>query len=317
MSASAESASANAAGSTDPTGTKSLREREFTGAFNGRWRDVRGAFRDTIERNDAFRLTDRSRPPGSGATLAELERATGAVSDFGATEDGARQVRWRAWSTSVLAATVLEPLSTAEIRNGQHYTAEYLNRAYTRGLVLADRDAKQASLDGAADLDGVGDVIGRDRHQDVLAAARTRVYDDVETAVTETRTQAGRRIAEGLAAGVALRTLADSAIDRVEHVGQYRTTATAHYRTVEAVNAAILTRAEEIGATEVGLAPEIPETDGGSDPHTEFQTAGDSNVCEDCAPLGGETWTLAEIRQGRAIRPPLHPYCRCRWTIIA
>lgn len=316
MSASADSGETS---SQDPTGTVTLRSREFTPEFNKRWRDTRGVIRETVDQNDALRLQGGPQP----TTGTRAGQYTGrVVQDFGVDDDAGRRTEWAAWFPAVLDRYIRESKSPERVRNGDHYTSTYLRRAYSRGLALANMDARQHDL-GTTDGDELPDptdLVTRDDHQGALAGLYLATYDDIQRAVDETRSSVARTLASGLAANWGVREMADELTGRVDAVGQTRTATIANTRVVDTVNEAILTRGEALGVTEVGVAPEtVPEDDGGEDgTDARWATAGDTRVCEECAALSGETYSIQAVRRGDAPRPvrDTHPRCRCRYLLL-
>ena len=304
--------------SQDPTGTQTLRNR-FAGDFSSRWRDVRGAIRQTVDRNDALRL--QAGPSPARGTPVGAYRGQ-AVDDFGVDSDAARQAEWAAWFPAVLDRYIREPTSPDRVRDGRHYTATELRRAYARGLALANQDAQRVGLtppDG--ELSDPPDVISRKPHQEALQSQYLATYEDVERAADETRTAVSRSLRTGLAAGVGVRELANRVNGRGDAVGQTRTVTIALSKTIDTTNEAVLTRADELGASELGVIPETVVDDEDApdevEPEGVWETAQDDRVCEICQSLAGSIYTVEEIQRGDAPRPvrDTHPSCRCRIRI--
>lgn len=136
-------------------------------------------------------------------------------------------------------------------------------------------------------------------------------------------------------------TIAAAALNRASAVGLPRSKAAAITSIVGAVNAYALAAYDDAGITHVGASPEgqsdrqstgsgrlgasvgevSPDSAregtppsrqvGASSGYGMWKTANDEAVCELCRPLHGRVYLLADIRQGDAPRPPLHPNCRC------
>ena len=298
----------------DPTETKTHRKKKSQ-EFNSRWATVRGILRETLEKNDALRLRDIDHGPETMNIPGTLRASV--VDDFGAESNADRLSRFGEWFRNVLEAHVLEPTSEDQVKEGRHYSAETVDRAYARGLALANRDLRQSSLPdpdtGEEGSENPSDLIARDRHQDTLKQERELLYDDIDRAVNETHTEANRSLAENLgyaaAGGITIRELTNRVTGRVDAVGQTRTETSVHTRVVESVNRAVIERGFETGVSEVGITIEYGEDE--DEPEYDFTTAEDSRVCVRCAQHEGSSWTLSEIRSGDGVHPPLHPRCRC------
>ena len=321
MSASTDGEGRVGQASQDPTGTQTLRNK-FSGGFSSRWRDVRGVIRQTVDRNDALRLQDGPYPT-TGTPIGQY--AGRAIQDFGVDDDAARQAEWAAWFPTVLERHIRDSMPPARVTDGRHYTATSLRRAYARGLALANQDVRRSAIlpaEDVADISDPPDLISRTAHQEALGGQQLATYEDVQRAAGETRAATSRTVRSGLAAGWGVREMASRLTERVDAVGETRTVTIAFTRTVDTVNEAILTRADELGAAELGVIPEtvIEDTETGDDEgEARWETAQDSRVCAECNALAGNTYTVDEVRRGDAPRPirDTHMNCRCRLVIVS
>lgn len=305
----------------DPTGTTTTRN-ELTSHFHGRVNDIAGVIRTTIGENDALRLkSTRTHPPTSGPRTSGFSGDS--VPDFGTQTDSERLAAWQAFLPAVLDAHLVEPMPTAQVRAGRHYTAPYIRRGYSRGLALAQQDARQAGLVGPEDLEDQSptDVITREPHQDALAREFLGTYDDLEMRAADIRTDTVRTLSEELVAGVAAYALANTLTTRVRKRAEHYLSVIATSRVVDSVNEAVLRHGRELGAEGVGVAL---ETDGGedvegSDGEVGWLTSLDNRVCDRCKRLAADgPYRIEDVLRGSAPKPgrDSHPGCRCRYFLI-
>lgn len=274
---------------TDPTKTRTLRRRAYKPALTKRIWAVNGAVRDTTVSNDAFHITDSALAPDDASSRQSFpRRATDQIEAF------------EQWFQRAIRTAVLEPTSTRAIRNGDHYTAPFVEEAYRRGVKTAAQSAKQAGEPvptTAAGAIALSSLISAD----ALARLYRRNYNAVEGVVTATE----RRVAEvgsrEIPPATNKQALAAALIAPLTAVGIKRAVDLAHTEVVFAVNEAILDVGEQLGASGVTADVEL-----------ELQTAGDSRVCAQCRALDGERYSLSEARG----MLPLHPRGRCRWTLM-
>lgn len=296
----------------DPTGTETKRGR-LESIFKARFRAVRGTLRKTLDSpNDALRLVESNQGSftSSPSLFSSRRWATGrVVDDFRVQTDPERLGALDVWTASVLDRHVLEPKTQRQVLEGQHYTAEKINGAYTRGLVLGNLQSKQTRL--AADPDDIGEVISNDRHQRALRNARLTTYRDLRDVTRKTNTEVGRTAAGMLASSAGAREFTNRVAETVDSTGKHRSILVAHSRMVDAVNEGVLRRGQELGAERVGFDVENPRTD------ARWTTAA-SGVCEQCSALEGSTYTITEVLNGNAPRPVrnTHPLCRCLLTLV-
>ena len=296
----------NATGaSADPTQTVTLRRRAKK-TFNRMWRRVRGALRETIQRNDALGL---SSPPANPSP----PRPTQALrpQSFGVTDDASRRAMFREWFRNLTWVVVLKPTETQAVINGEHYTNEFVAAAVARGIVRATVEARKAGYNAPSTTSfSASDLLSQERYQKVLRDQRLTAYEDLERAVQDTQREVNGTLAEEMAAGIALTALTGALINRVAHstAGSVRTMHAANAAVVRAVNAAALRRYQELGIENVGVVIETVRWD----------TAGDRKVCSECRDLAGNTYAVADVIRGDAPMPVVstHPSCRCFMTPI-
>lgn len=267
-------------GSTDPTSTKTLREREFRPALTKRWRALKGAIRTTLVTNDSLSLT---------ADAGDIRPANTFVfhNDAGAEDEFMR------WLDRQLDQGVLEPMNAASIRNGEHYTGAYIRAASERGW----DDAAQRLVGQGYDPEALESTFNAPVPTEQLEKAYTRTFSELEGITSESQREIRRELSDGLSQGRPNREIADGINDRVDALGIARSKTLARTEVIRSYNEQTLTRYEMAGVEEV-----VPEV--------EFLTAGDRRVCAECMSYHGSVYTVSEARGVL----PLHPNCRCTWA---
>lgn len=344
----------------DPTESETLRG-EWKRDFSKRERRIKGDMRATVIKNDAFRLKERR--PDDGRTQDELPPALSDYlrpnprlrdrlqndahitdtrpHDLRAVEDSARLDQLDAWLEFVFNRRLVEPMAIEKVRNGEHYTAEYLKRAYMKGDRLALRDLKRAGFD--VETVAPTDLLFDDKRDPVIHEVYTAVYRDLKYLAGDMRRKINRRAEEALSGTTTLTDFYEAIRDPLAGDGSNRLGQIVDVRVVETVNKATMRRFRETsGLDSLTLQVEGPSTNdehGGSsgpstgtdssssssssdeedeseDVYAKWVTAGDDLVCEQCAQYGGEVWDIEAIA-GQELDPPLHPNCRCRWRVIS
>lgn len=299
---------------TDPTRSVT-RRRRFAQEFRRRWRELRGVIRDNTEHTDRFGLSD------DGELSAEAAVLLG---------------RFRRWVRRQVDEIVVEPMGMPEVRDGRHWTAQYVRESYEHGLDRADTALRKAEFD-APDQSPAAALLERE-HREKLSAEYVRTYQSVEDAGEALVSDLSQTFDELLEGGASRRDTADELNDRVTTIGRNtHSDPLAHGAVVVVINRAALQRYRTAGVEEVGAIVEQPIADGEvsvtgpvtddpvaarggapADPSAGafWQTAGDNRVCPQCRALAGRSWPLSAFATGDAPIPvrDTHPRCRC-WLV--
>ena len=284
----------------DPTGTTTLRERRFKPALTKRYRGVRGAVRTTVQENDALGLTSGT---GWGFSAALAREDIRTREQFRARDDAAREEAFLRWFENAIEDGVLEPTTGRRVRNGQHYSAEYIEEAYRKGI----RDgASQARAAGEqAPEEGSGAIFAA-ASSVTLAALFHRAYRAIRGTVTTTQKDVARVFDDHYPhAGKA--TLTREINRAIADGGEKNAVDVARTEPIYAYTEGQLDQFEELGIEEVGFDPEV-----------QLSTAGDSRVCERCRRKAAQgPYTIEEIRRNpRDLHPPIHVRCRCGLKLV-
>jgi len=284
-------------GSTDPTGTVGLREREFRPALTNRFRALRAATRTTVGyEKDALRLKRGARdgPFSVQAAADDIDPAERFVFQ----DDAELTDTFLGWLDEQIDRVVLEPVSREQLRQGGHWSAPYIRSAAEKGWADAAARLERQGLDvSSEDLSATFD---RGVSAEQLRGLYTRTYDNIETITDRMRTEVRRELTQGLAEGLNPRVMADRLTDRVD-VAYTDAETLARTEIIHSYNDHALTRYETAGVSAVTA-------------DVEFLTAGDRRVCPLCASLSGTRYTIAEARG--IIPGGTHPQCRCTWVPI-
>lgn len=254
-------------------------QKQFSKEVYKQLRDVRGAVRATVDRNDALHISNLS--PREWFAKPE--------------DEGFLQ-----WFRDALE----EKFSV------QRFT-KYVRQAYARGIVHADIELRTSGMNpfGEDEDDpttpvsakrNITAILDRDNHESLLNRLLRRNRDGLRKIREDVFGDVSRVLQEGINAGETKRSLADMVNSQVSDTGvrQGRT----HALTVTSMAHAegTLERFEEF--------PKVVEQ---VELHAEYVTADDEDVCELCSPHHGETMTITKARG----LIPQHPRCRCIWKV--
>lgn len=269
--------------STDPTRTKTLRA-DFERDCSSRLRSLKGDIREAIVELDVLQLG------GQESSLSEPN-----PDDFRFLNDAAKRERFQSWLREQIDSGVLEPAGGRAVRRGNHWTAQYVRRAYEKGATDAGAKLRQAGVDA----EQLEDVFNQPIHSSKIELIYSRTYDGLEGITQEMDTQMSRVLSEAMSEGVNPREAASRLNDRVDAVGTTRARTLAQTEIIHAHAEGTLDRYESEDFTEVEV-------------QAEHLTAGDSRVCPECASLQGTTYTVQEARG----LIPVHPRCRCSFSPV-
>lgn len=305
----------NAESSPDPTRSVT-RRRRFVREFRGRWRDLRGAIRDAIDRNDQFGLSDDDGSPATETAAA------------------AALARFRRWLRQTVEEIVVEPAPIGKVKEGMHWTAQFVRSAFEHGIGRADAGLRAAGYE-TPEISPAAAIL-KDRHQEELRGEFVRTYHAVLNAADAVVKDLSQTLDELQEAGASRREIADTLNERIETVGpNSHTDALAHGVIVVAINRASLVRYRAAGVEAVGAVveetvaegeasvevsgpvsddPEAVSAGAPADPSrgVRWRTAGDNRVCPECRALAGETWPLSAYESGDAPIPVKDTHLRCR-----
>lgn len=194
----------------------------------------------------------------------------------------------------ILETTRGTPLRSAAQRSWQNV---YINSAYQKGIAQAAGLMRGDGVDVSDRWIDAGFL--RPIHADAVGLIHTRAYNELQGITDVMDQQISRTLALGLAEGRGPMDIARKMVDRVDAIGITRARMLARTETIAAHADSTLNTYDEAGLEGVSVM-------------SEFSTAGDDQVCPECAALEGREYSIDEARG----LIPLHPNCRCAWLPI-
>lgn len=301
--------------SDDPTATKTLRKR-YSGEMYRRFLALKGAILVGIEDRDAFGLREggeRVRTNAAQFTAAERAAFTAQADNpfgieppdrgaFDFPSDEQKIDEFASWLDEQVGRGILE----RERHNGRtvagrrSWQNQYIRQGYAKGVTHADHAAvNMGVIDESMVLD---DVFNAPRHVDAAGLMYSRAYRELDGVTSDMGRQMGRILTEGLTQGYNPHRMARELNGRVDNVGIHRGRMIARTETIRAHNEGALNRYEDMSGRIEGVTI-VPE----------FTTAGDNNVCDECADLEGKTYDSFDEARGVI---PRHPNCRCTFIPV-
>ncbi|GAF87452.1 unnamed protein product, partial [marine sediment metagenome] len=189
------------------------------------------------------------------------------------------------------------PLSVNAV--GDPWTATYIDSAYRKGVVQAYNTTNRRT--GAESLDFeegrraqfLESSFTQGERLDSVRFLYARSFAELEGISAGMSQQIGRILADGLANGKGIRTIAREMSNAISGITKQRALTLARTEIVGAHAEGTLDAFEELGIEKVKVL-------------AEWSTAGDDRVCPLCEPLEGSVMT---IKQARGLIPR-HPNCR-------
>lgn len=192
------------------------------------------------------------------------------------------------------------------------WTNKYVFDSYKRGVIRARYELDKAGyrVPSIETTGGIEISMSTPFHLDRLGLIYSRAYDELRGITAAMDTQISRVLAQGLADGDGPSLLARKLVGTINGVGMgdLALTDTLGRFIPARRRAEVLARTEVIRAHHVATIQEYRNwAVEGVVVQAELRTAGDGRVCERCASLEGQIYTLDEIET----IIPVHPQCRC------
>jgi len=273
----------------DPTRTLEVRQN-FLQDIRGRFRRVNGAIRRTVGyENDAFGLAQNKVDSGGPYNFESDKQKTDAfISDL------------KEWIND----EILEPSGFTELRNGEHWTSEYVSQAYLIGRNVAVNRLRQ---EGLSQDDWTLEELTQTRTSlQSLRQLYTRTYENLRDITEDMADDIRRELTEGFSQGENPKKIAKRLTDTVKGIQRNRAETLARTEVINTATDATLDQYESAGVDTVG--------------HGDWQTAMDTDVCPFCRRMSGERFKISEVRGNQAVLFrgqtyrlgfPSHPNGRC------
>lgn len=269
----------------DPTETLTLRD-SFQSTLSRRWRNVRGQNRE--------RLSNYATLQRSGLLLDHVD-----------------------YLKSQIRSHVVEPMAAPRVQDGAHWSAPRVRTAYDKGLTTANKDLSAAGVSRQVRLDATNRH--SQSHQSKLSIEYEKVYNTLRSHISVAVDEVETVLRDAIDSNHSVTWAVEKSNKAIRKTLPKRYNALANTATVRAVNRALLTSFKNAGVQSGTIAI---EGDGEINENYQIRcntadgavitTAGDSNVCEQCSSVAGQTFDLIDIENDPSKNPPLHPNCRCR-----
>jgi SPP1 gp7 family putative phage head morphogenesis protein len=289
------SCSFNDARRTDPTGTKSIRDK-FEADLNARFRRLKGFITRSLVNNDALGIGKMKVVTDSAIIKTFRDDALGA-GQFSFVRSNDKVAGFMAWLQERQNEGVLGIQTGVSMQSAANtaWTNTYIESAYSKGI--RDAGAKLRASGARVAPSWIESAFTRPIHADRAALAFTRTFTELKGITEAMDQQISRVLANGLAQGKGPMEIAREINGRVDAIGITRARALARTEVVSAHAEATLNSYTEAGVEGVEV-------------EAEFSTSGDNAVCEECDALSGKTFTISESRG----IIPVHVNCRCAWN---
>lgn len=194
-----------------------------------------------------------------------------------------------------------ENILTVNIK-GDPWTAKYVNSAYRKGGVRAYTDTHKEALAESPDFyrgsksQFLKSAFTQPERLSKIQFLYTRSFEELKGITNAMSQQVGRRLADGLAQGKGIRTIARDLSNNITGITKKRALVLARTEIIAAHAEGQLDSFEDLGVKELNVM-------------AEWSTAGDDRVCSLCSDLEGVVMTVDEARG----LIPRHANCRCAW----
>lgn len=269
----------------DPTRTQTIRtafERDMAARFKKLLREIR----QTIVTDDAFGL--------------QAYKYTGTPAQ--------KVDAFMYWLNNQIGLGLLEMRMMTRVGgvDNQPWTSFYIQRSYEVGVDRAQKELKKAGI--YIDMNA-RQAMSAPYHADRLALLFTRTYSELKGVTLGMEQQIGRVLAESMAAGESPRVVGRKLAATIKGGGSELGITDTLGRYIPAQRrAAMIARTETIRAHHQATIEEYRHWGAvGVTVKAEWSTAGDDRVCDECAGMEGNEYTLNEIQS----MIPVHPNCRC------
>lgn len=181
---------------------------------------------------------------------------------------------------------------------------EYVRQGFEKGAARAFDDVRPRPFihERALFRDGekrefLRASLGRPIAVEKVQLLAARSFDDLDDVTGTMANRMTRHLADGLVQGKGPREIAREMADDIDGIGLKRATTIARTEIVRAHADGQIQALEDLGVEELGV-------------DVEWVVTPDEKLCEQCAALEGQVFTLDEARG----MLPLHPNCRCAWV---
>jgi len=274
----------------DPTKTVEIRQN-FLRDIRGRFQRISGAIRRTIGyENDAFGLAQNKIDAGGPYDFpTDKAKIDAFISDL------------KEW----LRTEILETATQQELRDGDHWSSEYIRNAYlvSRNVAIGRLQQEGVSVSNPAN----SELLQTRTSIKTLRDLYTRTFENLHNITDDMAEVIRTELTQGFAKGENPKKMARRITDEVTKIQRTRAETLARTETMRAASSGTLDEYDKAGVEAVT--------------HTKWLTAQDDDVCPICQALEGKEFTTTEMRETGFemegvsftvnLMPPAHPNCRC------
>ena len=267
-------------------------------------KDIEDVIKYAIVKNDVFGLEQQ-------ITAMQLTPPPFRAFNF---ETDTRKVQaFIDWLNSLIAEDLLRLGVMADIGNVNEFWGNvYIFESYQRGVQNIRFDLKQQGVYDFKDIDA---VMHTPVHLERVAQMFLRNYENLKGITADMSKQLATALSEGFINGLSPKDIAKNLVELIEK-GKMADISIKDKlgRTISTKNrASLLARTECIAAHVNGAVEECLRMGYEKGQiFAEYIAGYDDRVCDDCARLHMEVFTLEEIRN----MIPMHPQCRCTFVPI-
>jgi len=301
----------NATTKSDPTKTITLRKM-YVQQFRHRFTAIKRASTQSIVQNDCFGLINSPVQAAYRYTKQQpfplWKKYTEPVPyhGFAFASEAEKVPLFMNWLKTMQDNVIFQQdvMSLAPKDAENIWTNIYLSDGYKHGILWARNNVKNdkelmkhyriSDEDVKTDAESINTAFVHSTHMNRAALIFTRTYGDLNGISATMDGQISRILADGITMGHNPVKIAKEIAGRIDNIGIHRSTILARTEIVRAHHIASIQTYRDYGILGVQVK-------------AEWQTAGDSRVCELCAPLDDKVYTLDEV-EGKI---PVHPQCRC------
>ena len=288
----------------DPTRTTSLRN-EWVRKMNGRFDELTTVIRKAVVVKDCFGLK-------RGITTQQMTEPPANAFAF---EDSRQKVEaFMRWLRHQVDTGILTLAQYRQLRRGieQEWTDRYVYDSYRRGVLRARHEMLVLGLAilSIEASGGIDNILSTPPHSDRLALLYARIFGDLQKVTDTMSGDISRVLTQSFLTGDGPVIIADKlrAVIDGTNADELGITDTLGRHISAKKRAEMIARTEVIRAFHLAAIQEYRNWGIlGIRIKVEWRTAGDARVCEQCAPMEGQVFTLDEI-EGMI---PVHPNCRC------
>lgn len=282
----------------DPTRTTYLRTA-FVRDMNRRFNSLMKIIREAVVTQDCFGLTVQT----------NVELTSPFYQQFNFPSTGQKVESFMEWLKQQEDRSILEETAFLGIGAAVPWTNTYVSGAYQIGIQRARTEMIRQNPDipSVEASGGLPLVFLLPHHADYSGLAFTQAFEGLKEIATTMDSQIRRVLAQGLVDGLTSRQLARKLLATIKD-GSLATTDTLGRFIPAKRRAEMLARTEIIRAHHLANIQEYKTWQvRGVVVTAEWSTAGDDRVCDQCAGMHGNRYTLKEIEH----MIPVHPNCRC------